>query len=107
MFKSCKSLVSLDLSSFNTENVKSMTYMFDECYSLTSLNFANFKVPNLKYMNYMFCRCFSLISLDLFMFDIKNIDKSGEQNENQIIRKIFHNYCSLTNKFIQSLINQK
>mgnify|MGYP002626060492 CR=1 FL=1 len=80
-----------------------MTYMFDECQSLTSLNLTNFKVPNLKYMNYMFCRCFSLISLDLFNFDIKKFTLYEGENENMILRRIFPNCCSLTNKFFQSL----
>ena len=38
MFFSCSSLTSLNLSNFNTNNVKDMSYMFRNCSSLTSLN---------------------------------------------------------------------
>ena len=49
MFVSCRSLTSLNLSNFNTSNVKSMTSLFDYCTSLTSLDISNFtfdKVTN-------------------------------------------------------------
>ena len=40
MFCSCKSLESIDLSSFNTNNVTKMSYMFNWCESL--------KIENIK-----------------------------------------------------------
>ena len=42
MFSGCKQLKSIDISKFNTENVKVIDYMFNECSSLTSLDFSNF-----------------------------------------------------------------
>jgi surface protein len=35
MFSHCKSLISIDLSNFNTENVEDMSYMFSDLQSLT------------------------------------------------------------------------
>ena len=42
----CKFLKSLDLSNFNTENVKDMAAMFRFCESLTDINLSNFKTEN-------------------------------------------------------------
>ena len=38
MFYGCSSLISLNLSNFNTNNVKEMSAIFFYCSSLTSLN---------------------------------------------------------------------
>ncbi len=46
MFFKCSSLTSLNLSNFNTDNVKYMRYMFSGCSSLTSLNLFNFNPNN-------------------------------------------------------------
>jgi len=54
MFCYCSSLTYLDLSNFNTNNVKDMSYMFCYCSSLTSLNLSNFNTNNVKNMNSMF-----------------------------------------------------
>ena len=43
MFSDCSSLISLDLSSFNTINVKDMSFMF---YCCESLKKENLKVSN-------------------------------------------------------------
>ena len=43
------SLTSLNLSNFNTYNVKDMSYMFNECSSLISLNLSNFNTNNTGY----------------------------------------------------------
>ena len=42
MFCECKSLISLDFSNFNTQNVNDMKFMFSNCISLISLNLSNF-----------------------------------------------------------------
>ena len=60
MFDGCQNLTSLDLSNFNTENVKNMSGMFSRCYNLTSLNLSNFKTENVQNMSYMFYECNSL-----------------------------------------------
>ena len=42
MFSGCNSLLSLDLSNFNTQNVTNMYSMFAKCESLTEINLSNF-----------------------------------------------------------------
>ena len=54
MFYKCSSLTSLNLSNFNTNNVKDMMYMFYYCSSLTSLNLSNFNTNNVNNMFRMF-----------------------------------------------------
>ena len=46
MFYKCGSITSLDLSHFDTKNVKSMGKMFSYCNSLTNLNIADFNIDN-------------------------------------------------------------
>ena len=42
MFYKCTSLVSLDLSNFDTQNINDMSSMFNECNSFVSLDLSNF-----------------------------------------------------------------
>ena len=48
MFSYCESLVSLNLSNFNPENIINMNYMFSSCYSLISLDLSNFNPENIN-----------------------------------------------------------
>jgi len=73
LFSSCSSLVSLDLSNFNTKNVTDMQSMFDECNSLKSLNLSNFNTINVTNMSSMFFQCRSLQNLDLSNFNTNNV----------------------------------
>ena len=95
MFSSCTSLETLDLSSFNTEKVKTMYAMFDGsknlrsiklpkgfigssvtdlnatfkgCESLTELDLSGSNSENVKDMNEMFYGCRALSKLDLTDF---------------------------------------
>ena len=60
MFSECPSLESIDLSSFNTTNVKNMSEMFYECSSLKSIDLSSFNTTNVKDMREMFDECPSL-----------------------------------------------
>ena len=77
MFKYCKSLTNLDLSSFNTSKVKYMgslyTGMFTDCSKLTNLYISNFDTSNVRDMGNMFYNCSSLTSLDLSNFNTANV----------------------------------
>ena len=42
MFYKCENLYKLDLSSFNTNNVTDMSYMFSYCENLSELNLSSF-----------------------------------------------------------------
>ena len=74
MFAYCYSLVSLNLSYFDTSNVKDMSNMFGGCNSLTSLDLSNkFDTSNVTDMFGMFSCCIGLTSLDLSSFDTSNV----------------------------------
>ena len=65
MFSYCNSLLSLDLSNFNTQNVINMESMFSDCKSLLSLNLSSFNTQNVTNMQYMFFNCKSLLILKM------------------------------------------
>lgn len=69
MFYKCSSLKNLDVSHFDTSQVKDMSYMFACCDSLKSLEVSHFFTSQVKSMKYMFASCSSLITLDLSSFD--------------------------------------
>ena len=48
MFYNCSSLISLNLSNFNTSSVTEMSYMFAHCYKLKYINMKNFEEIKLK-----------------------------------------------------------
>ena len=69
MFAGCSSLVSLDLSSFNTTKVTSMGYMFQSCSALEEIKgLGSFDVSNVQSMNGMFmnCSCLKEINVGLW-----------------------------------------
>ena len=63
MFYGCSNLTSLDLSSFNTENVTGMYQMFYICYNLTSVDLSSFKTNNVTSMGWMFSNCSNLTTI--------------------------------------------
>ena len=73
MFYNCSSLTSLNLSNLNTNNVSNMSYMFYNCYYLISLNLSNFNTNKVRDMNHMFYNCFSLKSLNISHFNTNNV----------------------------------
>ena len=76
MFSGCSSLTALDLSKFNTSQVKKMIWTFMDCSSLTKLDLSSFDTSNVIDMNGMFNNCSSLKELNLRSFIIDpNIDK--------------------------------
>ena len=58
MFKDCKSLTTLDLSNFQTSEVKNMSGMFSGCSALTTILSLGFR--NCFVSEAMFCECTSL-----------------------------------------------
>ena len=75
MFCDCKSLIKVDLSSFNTRDIEDMTNMFFGCESLNKLDLLSFKTQNVKMMACMLYNCRNLIKLDLSSFNTPNLDK--------------------------------
>lgn len=78
MFNVCKSLVSLDLSGFDTSNVTNMNMMFNECEALTSIVFPKTFAPKVTNMQKMFKFCENLNTLDLTGFDTSNVIDMSE-----------------------------
>ena len=64
----------LDLSGWNTSNVKDMSYMFYCCARLESLNLSGWDTSSVKTMHGMFYHCESLESLDLSGWDTSNVE---------------------------------
>lgn len=73
MFNNCYELTSLDVSNFDTSNVTEMNDMFNCCKKLTQLDLSNFNTSNVKYMQSLFGYCESLTSLDVSNFDTSNV----------------------------------
>ena len=73
MFEGCSKLTSLDLTTFNTENVQNNCSMFKDCSSLTSLTFGNFYVGFSTNLSAMFQGCSALTSVDLSKFNTANV----------------------------------
>ena len=73
MFCDCSTLETLDVSSFNTENVTTMVGMFNNCSSLRSLDLPVFNTANVTKMGAMFQKCSSLQSLDLSSFNTRKV----------------------------------
>ena len=57
MFCGCSSLINIDLSNFNTNNVTDMDAIFANCSSLTYIDLSNFNTNNAISMRGMFSRC--------------------------------------------------
>ena len=73
MFYNCDLLKELNLSNFDTSQVTKMERMFSFCSKLTSLNLNNFNTSNVKNMKHMFHGCSSLCSLALSNFDTSKV----------------------------------
>ncbi len=73
MFSSSTSLVSVDLSGVITSNVTTMENMFGACTSLVSLDLSSFITSKVTSMYCMFCSCKSLVSLDISNFNASNV----------------------------------
>lgn len=73
MFSYCEHITSIDLSHFDTENVRDMSYMFSSCKSLKSVNFANTSTEKVTKMNGMFSGCLHLRELNLSSFATENV----------------------------------
>ncbi|MBR6188889.1 MAG: BspA family leucine-rich repeat surface protein [Prevotella sp.] len=73
MFSKCKSLRTLDLSTFVTSKVTNMSAMFYNCSALESLNLQNFDTTNVIDMSFMFANCSSLQSLEVSFFNTAKV----------------------------------
>ena len=74
MVRDCQSLVTLDVSDWDTGNVKDMAYMFLSCYKLESINgLNNWDVSSVTDMTQTFAFCKVLPELDVSGWDVSNV----------------------------------
>ena len=97
MFESCSALTNLDVSSFDTSAVTDMRWMFNGCSSLTRLDVSSFDTSAVTDMDYMFSDCSSLTSLDVSSFDTSAVTS---------MRGMFY-YCSSLTSLDVSSFNTK
>ena len=82
LFSSTETLISIDLSHFNTKKLVYMDDMFSDCPSLRSVNFGNFSTEKVVDMKNMFRNCYNLESLDLSSFNTQNVKDMTEMFSN-------------------------
>jgi len=87
LFQSASTVTEIDLSNFDTSNVKTMKGMFVDCTYLKYVNFTNVITSTVTDMTNMFEGCNSLTSLDLSGFDTTKVT---------IMESMFSNCISLT-----------
>lgn len=73
MFYGCMSLKELDISCFDTSNVIETVEMFNQCESLTNLDLSKFNTSKVKEMTNMFAFCKLLTNFDISNFDTSNV----------------------------------
>ena len=73
MFRNMSSLISLNLSNFDTSKVTNMSYMFFKTSSLTSLNLSNFDTSQVMNMDSIFRGMTNLTTIDLSNFDTSKV----------------------------------
>ena len=76
MFSGCSSLASLDLSSFDTSSVTSMSSMFYNCSSLSSLDVSSFDTSKVTNMSGMFGNC-PIQTLELSSFETSQVTNAS------------------------------
>ena len=98
MFNVCRSLVSLDLSSFDTSKVTNMSGMFGVSNSLETLNLSSFDTSNVTDMSYMFNGCNALKNVGFSNFNTSNVVE---------IRSMFYGCNSLTTLDLSSFNTER
>ena len=78
MFCSSSQIIEIDLSNFDSSNVKNMNKMFYGCKKLTKINFGNINTSSVEDMSSMFLECESLKFIDLSKFDTSSVTNMEE-----------------------------
>ena len=86
-FDGCSSLQLINFSSFNTSKVGNMSCMFSTCSSLKNLNLSSFKTDNVVNMSFMFYHCSSLNSLDLSSFNSSKVRNMSDMFAGSSLKK--------------------
>ncbi len=73
LFFMCESLTKVDVSGFDTSQVKNMNHTFAFCNNLTELDVSHFDTSNITIMKSMFQECRQLTNLDVSGFNTSNV----------------------------------
>ena len=73
MFKGCSCLTSVNFNNFNASKLEEMFSLFQECSSLTSIDLSGFITPKLNNFNWIFQDCYSLVFLDISNLNTSNV----------------------------------
>ncbi|MBR1453459.1 MAG: BspA family leucine-rich repeat surface protein, partial [Lachnospiraceae bacterium] len=74
MFKGMKSLTTLDITNFDTSKVTDMSHMFEDVESLSSLDLTRVVTGEVKDMSYMFKGMKNISSLELVDFNTEKVE---------------------------------
>ena len=95
MFYNLGNIKEIDLSKFDSSNVKSTAYMFQRCGNLKSINFNNFNTSSVTDIRWMFNLCQNLETLDISNFDTSKVTS---------MESIFYNCSSLKSLNLSNFI---
>ena len=88
MFSNCKTLSSVYFGeNFSTENVTDFSEMFSGCETLSFMDLSGFKTENLETTEKMFAGCKNLSTLNLESFDVRKLKNSSEMFDDCLILK--------------------
>ena len=85
MFKSffqCSNLKSIDFTNVDTSNITDMQSMFYDCKKLTTLDVSKFNTSNVTNMGQMFFGCYRLSTLDVSKFNTSNVTNMNNMFSN-------------------------
>ena len=77
MFYGCSSLININLSNFNTNDVTDIEGIFEGCSSLTNIDLSNFNTIKVSDMDNMFYGCSSLTKKNIIVNDKKILQESN------------------------------
>lgn len=87
MFYRCTNMTEIDLSTWDTSNVKYMRSTFNTCGSLANANL-NFNTSAVKAMTHTFLNCVALQTLDLSSWDVSNVTEFTNMFEGSGIKTL-------------------
>ena len=79
MFSGCLNLKTIDLSSFNTQNITNMSSMFSDCKELKNIDLSSFNTKNVTNMSSMFYYCKELKNIDLSSFNTQKVNDIADK----------------------------
>ena len=78
MFFEMVDIIEIDLSNFDTSNLKNMQSMFNGCNKLEKITFGNINTAQVNNMYKLFYNCVKLSSIDLSHFDTSSVINMNE-----------------------------